>query len=294
MPTKDQVADHLESYARRFDLPVRSGVRAEAVTREGDRYVVTTGDGRLGAVNVVVASGAHREPRRPAFAQELDPTIVQLHSSEYRNPTQLREGGVLVVGASNSGGDISLEVVGEHPTWLSGPARGNLPFDIDRPFARTVAGPVIVFLGRHVLTLRTPIGRRARDRFATEGGPLIRVKPRQIMDAGIRRVPRTVGARDGAPVLEDGRILHVTNVIWRTGFRQDLSWIDLPIFGEDGAPMHDRGVVTSEPGLYFVGLPFQSAAASDVLPGVGRDAAYVVKQLGRRSDQVEVPTPASV
>jgi putative flavoprotein involved in K+ transport len=72
-------------------------------------------------------------------------------------------------------------------------------------------------------------------------------------------------------------------VIWCTGFRHDLSWIDLPISGEDGGPRHQRGVVTSEPGLYFVGLPFQYAVASETLPGVGRDAAYVVKQLQRRS-----------
>jgi putative flavoprotein involved in K+ transport len=74
-------------------------------------------------------------------------------------------------------------------------------------------------------------------------------------------------------------VVEVANVIWCTGYRHDLSWIDLPIFGEDGRPMHDRGVVTSEPGLYFVGLPFQFSSGSDVLPGVGRDARYVARQL---------------
>jgi putative flavoprotein involved in K+ transport len=90
-------------------------------------------------------------------------------------------------------------------------------------------------------------------------------------------------------VLEDGRVLHdVANVIWCVGFRHDLSWIDLPIFDEDGEPTHERGVVTSEPGLFLVGLPFQFAVASDVIPGVSRDARWVVKQLGRRSP-VSVP-----
>jgi putative flavoprotein involved in K+ transport len=108
---------------------------------------------------------------------------------------------------------------------------------------------------------------------------LFRVKPRQLRAAGIERVAKTVGVRDGKPVLEDGTVLDVSNVIWCTGFRHDLSWIDLPILGEDGEPMHERGVVTDQPGLYFVGLMFQYAAASDVIPGVGRDARYVVDHL---------------
>jgi putative flavoprotein involved in K+ transport len=278
MPTKDELADYLEAYAAETALPVRSAVRVDGVRREGEHYLVTAG-------------AAHRERRVPAFAHEFDPSIVQLHSSEYKNPSQLRDGGVLVVGAGNSGADISLELSGTHPTWLSGPERGHIPPDIDTWIARHIAFPVIRFIGVHVLTLRTPMGRKALAKMARQGDPLVRVKPRQLVAAGVERVPKTVAARGGAPVLEDGSVLDVANVIWCTGFSHDLSWIDLPIFGEDGRPMHERGVVTSEPGLYFVGLPFQFAVASDVLPGVGRDAAYVVKQLRRRSREL---VPAEV
>ena len=283
MPTKDQMADYLEAYAERFALPVRTGVRVDSVSREGDTYVVSAGETRFETANVIVATGAHQEPRIPAIARELDPSTVQLHSSAYRNPAQLREGGVLVVGAGNSGGDIALEAARTHPTWLSGPELGHIPFDIDGPFARIIGTRLVVFAGRHVLTLRTPLGRRVQASAGSSGNPLVRVKPKQLVDAGVQRVPRTVAVRDGAPVLEDGQVLDVANVIWATGFRHDLSWIDLPIFGEDGAPTHERGVVTSEPGLYFVGLPFQFSIASDVLPGVGRDAKYVVDQLVRRT-----------
>ena len=108
-----------------------------------------------------MASGAHRDPTVPAFARDLDPAIVQLHSSEYRNPSQLRDGGVLVVGAGNSGADISLEVAATHPTWLSGPDRGHIPVDIDTWVARHIAFRVVRFIGVHVLTLRTPMGRKA-------------------------------------------------------------------------------------------------------------------------------------
>lgn len=256
MPTKDQMADYLESYAERFALPVRTGIHVDGVRREGDRYIVTAGDHRFEADDVIVASGAHREPRLPSIARELDPSIVQLHSTAYRNPSQLQEGGLLVVGAGNSGGDISLELSRTHPVWLSGPDRGHIPIDIDTPFARLFMTRLVVFAGRHVLTLRTPIGRRAYEKHLTQGDPLIRVKPKQLEAAGVRRVGKTVAVRDGAPVIEDG-------------------------------------VVTSEPGLYFVGLPFQYSAASDVLPGVGRDAAYVVKRLQERSAHRSIPVEAA-
>jgi putative flavoprotein involved in K+ transport len=281
-PTKDEMADYLVAYASRFDLPVRTSVQVDGLSRDGDRYVVTAGDHSFEADNVVVASGAHHEPRVPAFARQLDPAIVQLHSSDYRNPSQLRDGGVLVVGAGNSGADISIEVVRTHPTWLSGRSTGHIPFHIDTFAARFFLVRIVRFVGQHVLTLKTPIGRKVRAKFLSQGGPLVRVKPNEILAAGVQRVPKTIGAKDGLPALEDGRVLDVTNVIWCTGYGKNLSWIDLPIFGEDGEPLHVRGVVSSHPGLYFIGLTFQYAATSETIPGVARDAAYVVKHLASR------------
>ena len=287
MPTKDEIAEYLEAYASRFDLPIRKGVRVDGVTRQGDHFVVTAGDRRFEADSVVVASGAHQIPRVPAFARELDPGIVQLHSSEYRNPSQLRDGGVLLVGVGNSGADIGMEVVRDRPTWLSGKANGHIPFRIEGFFARNVLLRVVRFVGHHVLTVKTPIGRKVRRKFQTQGGPLVRVKPKDLAAAGVEPVARTAGVKDGLPLLEDGRVMDVSNVIWCTGFRRDFSWIDLPILGEDGEPAHDRGVLPDVPGLYFVGLLFQYAATSDVLPGVGRDAEHVAKQIAsHRTDGV--------
>jgi putative flavoprotein involved in K+ transport len=283
-PTKDEFADYLEAYAARFQLPVRMGVRVDGVRREGDRYVVSAGDRTFEATNVVVASGAHRAPRVPVFAADLDPSIVQLHSSAYRNSSQLHQGRVLVVGVGNSGADIALEVAQTHPTTLSGSPTGHIPPDIDGWIARNVVFHLIRFLGVHVFTRRNPIGRKAIASMSAKGGMLVRVKPKWLEAAGVVNVGRTIDIRDGKPVVEGGEVLaDVTNVVWCVGFRQDLSWIDLPVFGEDGGPMHERGVVTSEPGLYFMGLPFQFAAASDVIPGMGRDARWIVKQLVRRT-----------
>jgi putative flavoprotein involved in K+ transport len=121
------MADYLEAYTARFELPVRHGVAVDGLTRRGGRYLVTAGERRFEADHVVVASGAYHTPRVPAFAGQLDPAIRQLHSSGYRRPSQLREGSTLVVAAANSGAEIALEAAAGHPTWLSGRHPGAEP-----------------------------------------------------------------------------------------------------------------------------------------------------------------------
>jgi putative flavoprotein involved in K+ transport len=281
-PTKDELAGYLEAYAARFDLPVRTGVRVERLSREGERYVLEAGGRRIEADNVVVASGYYGKPKVPRFAPDLDPRIVQLHSSEYRAPSQLREGGVLVVGAGNSGADIGLEVRRAHETWLSGRDKGHIPFRTEGRLARLVF-PVLWLVATQVLTLGTPIGRKVRPAAVANGAPLIRVKPKDLAAAGIERVPRTVGAHDGLPLLEDGRVLDVANVIWCTGYRPAFDWIDLPVFAAGGEPLHERGAVPSEPGLFFLGLDFLYAFSSETVGGVGRDAEYVARQIEARA-----------
>ena len=96
-------------------------------------------------------------------------------------------------------------------------------------------------------------------------------------------MPRTVGVRDGSPELEDGRVLDVANVIWCTGFRADYGWIDLPVFDDEGEPRYERGVVESQPGLYFVGRFFLYGFTSALLGGVGRDAEHIVNHIAARA-----------
>jgi putative flavoprotein involved in K+ transport len=277
-PARDEVADYLEAYAARFELPVRPGIRVDRLSRQGDRFLVTAGDRRFEAANVVVAAGAYHHPRVPGFAAELDPAIRQLHSSAYRRPDQLRDGGVLVVGAGNSGAEIALELSASHPIWLSGRHPGNEPARAGSRFDR-VATPAIWFAFSRVLSVDNPVGRRLRPKLLTAAAPLARVRRRDLAAAGVERVPRTVGARDGLPLLEDGRVLEVANVVWCTGFRHDFGWIDLPVFDDDGEPRHDRGVVADQPGLYFVGLFFLSSVTSALVGGVGRDAGHVAAKL---------------
>jgi putative flavoprotein involved in K+ transport len=280
-PTKDEMADYLAAYAAHHRLPVRSGVRVHRLRREDGLFLVETTAGDLRADHVVVATGWYGAARVPEFAGALDHHLVQLHSADYRNPGQLQPGGVLVVGGANSGADIALEVARTRPTWVAGPKVSHVPVDIDTPFGRQVAVRLVRFVQRHVLCLRTPIGRRAAPRLRGRAVPLIRVKPSWLERLGVQRVGRVVGVRDGLPQLEDGQVLDVTNVIWCTGYHHDFRWIELPALDDHQVPVQTRGVATDVPGLYFVGLEFQFALASASLWGVARDAAHVVRHLDR-------------
>lgn len=282
MPTKDEMADYLESYATHYELPVRSGVRVTRLGTADGRFIVHTDAGEFTADNVIVATGSYGRPKLPAFAGELDPHIVQLHSAAYRSPEQLQPGDVLLVGAGNSGCDIAMDVAGTHPTWLAGPKVPNVPPQIDKWFGRVIIVRVVKYVQRNVLSLRTPIGRKQAPKLREATTPVIRVKPKWLERAGVQRVGRISGVQDGLPRLEDGRVLDVTNIIWCTGFHHDFPWIDLPGFDESGVPRHERGVSTEVPGLYFLGLPFQFALASAALWGIARDAAYIAKCMSKR------------
>jgi putative flavoprotein involved in K+ transport len=165
---------------------------------------------------------------------------------------------------------------------MSGKESGHIPFRIETFIARNFLVRLVRFVGHHVLTVSTPIGRKIRPKMLSKAAPLVRVKPQDLIDAGIERVPRVVGVRNGRPLLANDRTLDVNNVIWCTGYQPGFSWIQLPIFGEDGRPVHDRGIVNRMPGLYFVGLHFLYAMSSASLIGVARDAERAVKALAAR------------
>ena len=284
-PTGTDMADYLEAYVERMGIAVRGSTPVRAVTRLGDgAFRVEAGDQTFTAANVVVATGSEHLPRVPAFADDLDPGIRQLHSAAYRGPHQLLPGPVLVVGAGQSGADLSLEVArAGHDTWLAGKEPGEIPVEFGSRRFR-LALPVLWFLANHVLTLRTPVGRRMQPKVRSMGAPLVRVKLAHLDAAGVHRVAaRAIGARDGWPTLADGTVLDVRNVIWCTGFRRDFSFIDAPVVGPDGWPIDDRGVVPEVPGLYFVGLLFQSGFYSMLIGGAGRDAARVAAHITHRA-----------
>ena len=286
-PAKDDVADYLEAYAAHFHLPVSTGVRVDRLWRDGDRYVVTAGGRAWRAANVVVATGGSQVPKVPSAAGGLSPSVVQLHSDDYRNPAQLQPGAVLVVGVGNSGAEIALELSRTHSTWIAGRPSGEIPVRHGRMAAR-FALPVVKFVGLHVLNLRTPIGRRVAPKSLAHATPLVRTKVKDLAAAGVQFVPRVVGVQDGSPMVDGGRILDVANVIWCTGYRGDFGWIELAILDDQGRPEHYRGVVSAVPGLYFLGQEFQFSAVSATLVGLRRDAKYLAAKIAAAA-----PAPAA-
>jgi len=286
-PSRDQMADYLETYAEHFQLPIRHRTPVLRLTREGASFVVETEDGIITADRVVVATGGHMKQRRPCFAADLDPTIRQLDSAEYRRPDQLI-GDVLVIGAGTAGSDIAIDVArGGHPTVLAGPHLGDIPLGLDSPVVRALM-PITMFAFLHVFTLGNPLGHLLHRRVLRRGTPLIRYRRRDIAAAGVRRVGWITDVVDGLPRVDDGTVLRPQSVVWCTGFRADHRWIDLPIFSADGLLMHRRGVVPSAPGLYFLGLSFQHTVSSAALHGLDLDARHLLRAM-RRTEVFKAP-----
>jgi len=292
LPTKDEVADYLKGYAKRFDLPVKLRTRVSTLRHNAMGYTVTAESGEsFHARSIVVATGANQQPYVPAFAGEIDPRIAQLHSSEYRRPSQIPRGGVLVVGAGNSGAQIALELAQSgRRVLLSGPETGSLPrrllgrdiYDWLRP---TLMRPSVdSVIGRHLMRAKL-----------FSGDPLVGMSTRSLVDANVTRVGRTVGARDALPVFQDGSTpAGIEAIVWCTGFRPDFSWIEMPVFGLDGYPIHRRGVASHAQGLAFLGMRYQYRVGSALLGGVGEDAAYVVSRILKLGEsRREATSPAA-
>lgn len=288
-PDKEQVATYLESYAA--SLPVRTGVRVLKLERAGRRYRLQTSAGQLEADHVVVANG-NAKPRVPEFAAALGSGVLQMHAAEYQRTDQL-SGDVLVAGAGTSGVEIAVEAArAGHRTVLAGRGTGRVP-----PPAYAFGGRPFMFFARRIATTRTPVGRALRPLVLRRGAPLIQHSMDEALAAGVDRAGRVAGAEADTLLLEDGRRVRPGTVVWCTGFTRDLSWIALPLGGDGGFPNHESGVVPGEPGLYFVGLPFQSRLASAFIAGAADDARHIAATIARRlaarelgqADQVEQP-----
>ncbi len=288
-PTKNEMADYLETYARRFKLPVRTGVAVQRLTKRAGSFVLETNQGEIRADQVIVAMANYQKGKTPEFATQLDSQIVQMHSIDYRRPSQLRAGPALLVGAGNSAAEIGIELARAGVrTIISGREVGQLPYQLTSFVGRNIMGPIVMKLVFHrLLTTDTRLGRKAKPNGLPHAAPLIRVRSQDLLRAGVERVGRMVGVKNGMPLLDDGRVLEVANVIWSTGFEPGFSWIDLPVFGEHGQPLHERGVSTKAPGLYFLGLNWLYSMSSSMVHGVGRDAEFVASAVSSRRRAAE-------
>src|SRR3954449_4628860 len=271
-PGRDDVAAYLTDYVRRFDLPVELGSRVRSIRKANGGYSVELDDRTYEAQQVVVATGPFQVPFTPAIAQRLDPEVVQLHSTAYRSPEALSTGSpVLVAGGGNTGFQIAAELAGSREVHLSIGSR-------QTPLPQRILGRDLFWYLEATGLIRksteTGIGRRLAGR-----DTLIGSSPRALRRRhGVQLQRRAVDAAGSDVTFSDGTKLDVRTVIWATGFGVDHSWIDVPIFDENGRVLHQRGVTTS-PGLYLLGQSWQHTRGSALLGWVKDDAEYIAREI---------------
>jgi putative flavoprotein involved in K+ transport len=333
--TRDEVIRYLEDYAALFNPPVRTGVAVNEVAGAGDGFVVETSAGPFEAANVVIATGAFQQPKIPASSARIDPEIYQLHTSQYRNPQQLPEGAVLVIGSGQSGCQITEELYrqGRKVYLCTGKVR-RVP--------RTYRGKDIFWWGKHlgmfdqtVDTLESPADRFAPNpqltgneggralnlhQFALDGVTLLgrfqdadgsrvsiagdlmenlaacdqaAVNFKKAVDKLIEETGMQAPPAEDEPELRAGydaeiiteldlKAAGITTIIWAAGYHRDFSWVKFPIFDEFGYPAQQRGV-TTQPGLYFLGLQWLHTLKSSLLLGMGEDAAHIAAHIASRA-----------
>jgi len=268
-PGKDEVADYLESYASRFELPVRRGARVSSLQRTNGGYRLVTDSEIFEAPQVIVATGAYQRPYTPPIANDLSDKVTQLHSAVYRNPEEVPAGAVLVVGSANSGAQIARELAVSHRVYLSrGTKIPSLPLRL--------LGKDLHWYGDKLALITAPLdtwrGRTQR------GDLLIGTSPRQLRRRhGVELHARAVGAHGRSVQFADDRSIDISAVVWATGYRSDYSWINVPVLDEHGTPRHRRGV-TESAGLYLLGMSHQYSRGSSLIHWVRHDAEFIVER----------------
>lgn len=271
LPTKDEVADYLEQYAQHYSLPLIFNTRVSLLKKIQNGFYIRSDQGdEYTAKQVVLATGPFQKAYIPAFSKDLNQDIYQVHSSAYRNPTELRPGSVLVIGGGNSGAQIAVELSKRHEVTIS--VGHKMSFKPLHLFRKSIFWYFDKFglLGADVHSIK---------------GSWLKKQPEQIYGLELKRLlkskavnmkPRAIRAEGDTIRFVDGSSIQANNVIWATGFRPDYSWVDMTgILEANGYPHHEKGV-SSIAGLYFLGLPWQSRRGSALLGWVGQDAEYLM------------------
>jgi len=286
-PGRDDVVAYLTDYARDFDLPVELNSRVRGVRAADGGYLVELDDRAIGAEQVVIATGPWQIPIVPAIAERLEPSVMQFHSTAYRNPQQIPDGPVLVVGGGNTGYQIAEELVRTHDVHLSVGTR-------QTPLPQRILGRDLFTYLEALGLIRAPVCSRVGSRLQKKGETLVGSSPRAARRRGIRLHGRTVDVSGRVVCFGDGTKIDPAAVIWATGFRLDHSFVDAPVFDSAGRLVHEHGV-TSAQGLYFLGLLWQHTRGSALLGWVKDDAEFIAQQiagLARRRGAAAPEEPA--
>jgi putative flavoprotein involved in K+ transport len=271
-PTKDEMTDYLKLYANTFSLPIQLNTSVLNLDKN-DHFILSTPQGEYHCRNVIVATGPFQEPFIPEFSQLLSENILQLHSSKYKNPNQLKRGATLVVGGGNSGAQIAFEISKESKVYLS--IAQQLKF-----LPQDIANKSIFWWFDKLGVLKANVQSKVGQFIKNKPDPIFGFELKsQIINGRVVLKPRATSANENDIIFDDNTCLKVSNVIWSTGFKSDYSWVKIPnVLDKKGLPIHQRGITTMN-GLFFLGLPWQYRRGSALLQGVGTDAKYIVDRL---------------
>jgi len=282
-PNKQQVADYLDQYVRFHELPLRTRQRVVRLSRTDDRFEIEVRDAadqicRYQARQVVVAIGSSQHAYVPAFTTQPDPSVFQVHSSRYTNPSQLPPGDVLVVGAGNSGALLAVELARsatERPREVYVSANTSLDF---KPLF--LLGKSIFWWGEKTgllnLSGESWLGRFLKEKpqgiYCDDLKQLLRKKKVKVVPA--------IHQFEGPQVIfQNGFRKAFRTILWATGYRSDYGWIDIPgALEENGLPRHREGISPIE-GLYFMGLVWQRSSTSALIQGAAKDAAFIGRHM---------------
>jgi putative flavoprotein involved in K+ transport len=272
-PNKNEIRDYLLHYAKTFSLPIEGNTYIEKLDQIEAGFILSTNRGDYRSKAVVVATGPFQVPTIPRFSKDLSRGILQLHSAEYKNPNQLIEGPTLVVGGGNSGAQIASEIGDNRQVYLS--VSHSLRF-----LPQDVWNKSIFWWFDKLGLLKANVNSKLGDIVKNMPDPIFGFELKEKIKLGKVTLKTKATSADGSWVrFQDGSRIEVKNIIWCTGYQTDYSWINLPsIFDEKGLPIQERGI-TSQKGLYFLGMPWQYRRGSALLQGVGTDAKYIANQL---------------
>jgi putative flavoprotein involved in K+ transport len=271
-PTKDELADYLEGYAKHFSIPVSLNTKVDKLEKTGDSFRAITSQGEWTAQKIIIATGPFQKPFIPKVEGNLSHDIFQLHSSKYRKPSQLPEGNVLVIGSGNSGCQIAAELSQRRNVYIS---TGHEIVFIPQKFLKHS-----LFWWLDVLRLSKVSVDSKFAKHLQKTEPVIGLQFKKLIENGKVQVKeRTISFEGQEAVFKDGTKIKVDNIIWATGFSYDFSWIDIPgVIDTQKKPIHQRGI-SSVKGIYFLGLPWLSRVGSAQLNGIGYDAKQLYKHL---------------
>ncbi|PEF69934.1 flavin-containing monooxygenase [Bacillus cereus] len=277
-PYKDEIATYLEEYARHFQLPVQLQTEVLKIKKEKEIFELHTPTEILQTKKVIIASGGFQQPFIPSVSANLSSHIFQIHSSQYKSPSQIPKGKVLVVGGGNSGMQIAVELAKTHEVTVS--ISHPLMFLPLQLFGKSIFN-LLEKVGLLYAEINTKRGRWFQKRkdpiFGFEGKKLIR-------NGAIKLQEKVVSASGNNIMFQNGDIYSAESVIWSTGFVQNYNWIEIEqAVNEKGFPNHIKGISPVK-GLYYIGLPWQSQRGSALICGVGKDAAYVLSEI-KKIDQ---------